>query len=596
MESKNQNINSSLESKAKPPVQPLEQNEEYLLRSMARIKADVPNAQFGLFVLGLLICYLIYPYVDLAFLTLWFIGVAVCSLARYYISNQHYTAETIKPAYVKLSCSNAATGVLHSIPLFIPELTTIEHCTITMLYIGTSTVSLNSNAGIKKLYLAYILTLLPATAISWAILLTSQNHNIEGVILFVVMINYILLLISIGKNTNASILNELNLRKEQEELNNKLDTALQEAQQSNESKTRFLASASHDLRQPIHSISLFSAALGMQDLSPKAREITKHITTASQTLSEELDSLLDLSKLDANMVSIAKSTFSLNDKLSKLYNEFSTSALQKGLQLNIESCSLHVHTDRISLLRILRNFVGNAIKYTDQGSVSVRAERINDDIHIHVSDTGIGIEDDKQTKVFEEFYQVNNINRDKRKGIGLGLSIVQRLLKLLDFSVELKSKANEGSTFTLIIPSHSVIDNVEESIIKQTDDKPHIITQKHNHLLVIDDEIEIIKGMEFILSTYEFDVSTATSYDTGLASGLNNKPDLIICDYRLDKNDGIDLIRAIQKQHPGTPAFLVSGETSPEKLRRAHENNIEILHKPVNQKVLIEKIMYYLQH
>lgn len=594
MENKKSHTDLDLKSEEPHTIERLEDNIEYLKVSLNRIKLDSNTTQIGLLCLVILIGYLIFPYTNVYFLGVWVFMTIAWSFVNVIIVSK-YGNEPEKHSINKTIKFNIAGGILHAIPLFIPELGITERCIITILYAGTSALSLNTNGAIEKLYSPYIFIILSSVAISWFLLLFNSDHVVKAILLLLIMINYVFLLKSLGKNAGTSILNELNLRKKQEQLNSQLDIALQKAEKSNESKTRFLASAGHDLRQPIHSISLFSASLAMEKLTPRAREIARHITTASETLAEELDSLLDLSKLDANMVTINKSIVSLQTQFSKLYNEFYTTAHKKGLKLEFAETNYHIHTDSISLMRILRNFIENAIKYTNKGSIFINADHINQAIQISVIDTGIGIDKARIDNIFDEFYQINNLNRDKRKGIGLGLSIVQRLTKLLGFTVNVNSEVNKGTTFTLVIPEEHIVQNTIKTNVANVHQTSTPVIAKNNHILIIDDEIQIIKGMEFLLSNYEFDISTATSYDTGLASGLRDLPDLIICDYRLDKHDGIKLISEIRAMYPHIPSFLVSGETSPDQLKKAQKHNIEILHKPVEKNLLLEQIKKYLQ-
>lgn len=230
------------------------------------------------------------------------------------------------------------------------------------------------------------------------------------------------------------------------------NTARLIAEQSSQSKSKFLAAASHDLRQPMHALSLFVEALKSHVSSPNGSEILSQVEHSVDVLGQMLDSLLDVSRLDSGVIAPRYTQFSMQDLLTQLRNEFAATAHEKNLHLLIVPCATTVYSDPLLLERILRNLLANALHYTPQGEVSLRAYVIDTVLQIEVADTGIGIATEHLPKIFDEYFQVGNEQRDRRQGLGLGLAIVQRLSLLLQCKLQVESTLGEGTRFSLQIP------------------------------------------------------------------------------------------------------------------------------------------------
>ncbi|MET0207934.1 MAG: hybrid sensor histidine kinase/response regulator, partial [Burkholderiaceae bacterium] len=302
-------------------------------------------------------------------------------------------------------------------------------------------------------------------------------------------------------------------------------------------------------------------------------------------LSSQMDALLDISKLDAQVVPVNNQVFALQPWLSRLQREFQPSAQRKHLVLRLEcppeAC---VESDPVLLERVVRNLIDNALKYTMRGEISVEVSRgADEDVwRLAVRDTGMGIPEHEQARIFEEFYQVGNPERDRAKGLGLGLSIVTRLVDLLDLHLALRSSPGQGSSFMLNVTSAELSEVRPDASPRHGPSLPPI------RVLVIDDEEPVRVAMHALLSAHGCNVLLAGSTREGLLKSMGQQPDLLLTDFRLrGGEDGISAVRSIRSAFPGLPALIVSGDTAPERLREAHEAGLTLLHKPVSEEVLI---------
>jgi CheY-like chemotaxis protein/two-component sensor histidine kinase len=368
------------------------------------------------------------------------------------------------------------------------------------------------------------------------------------------------------------------IRLQQLELTRRLRLSVDAAEAANRSKTRFLAAASHDLRQPLHALSLFSGSLLLRALDFRSAGIAVQIDKAVQALSSQFDALLDVSKLDAGVVEKRISAVALGELLYELRSELAVQAEAKGLRLELQSPDgITVSTDPLLFGRIVRNLVSNAIKYTETGVVTIAAEARASACRVCVSDTGRGIPEGERERVFEEFYQLGNPERDRAKGLGLGLAIVQRLTRLLEINLELDSTIGEGSRFSLTLPLAT-----EPAQLPQAQVEEQVMTNGID-VLVIDDEEAIRAGMKTVLEELGFGVSLAASTEEALVSATSRKPSIVLADFRLrGDDDGVRAIRALRGVWPGLPALLISGDTEADRLRQAHDAGLDLLHKPIN--------------
>jgi signal transduction histidine kinase/CheY-like chemotaxis protein len=350
------------------------------------------------------------------------------------------------------------------------------------------------------------------------------------------------------------------------------------AEAANLAKSRFLAAASHDLRQPVHALSLFVGALSAQDLPPVAQRLVANIDASVTVLDALFGALLDISRLDAGVVEPRLQAFPVQFLFDRLSPEFAAEAAAKNISLRFLPCSATILSDPFLLERILRNLIANAVRYTDRGKIVVGA-RQGGIVRLQVWDTGRGIPLEAQEAVFQEFFQLHNPERDREQGLGLGLAIVRRLTRLLDHPMAMRSIPGQGTMFSLSIPGAPAIERpaVTAAI-------PHV-TPRRGLIIVIDDEKAIQLALRSLLESWGHTVMTAGSGTDMMAllAECPACPDLVICDYRLrDGENGISVIRQLQADYnEAFPALLITGDTAADRLAEAHQSGLKLLHKPV---------------
>lgn len=361
-----------------------------------------------------------------------------------------------------------------------------------------------------------------------------------------------------------------------------LQEAWKQAEYENQAKTRFLATASHDLRQPIQAMLLLSNLLVNSDLPPSSAEIAFRMQEAVDGLGEMLTALLDISKLDAGLVKPDMTEFRINDLILQLADEHLPLARERGIELRCVNSSVYVCSDQNLLSRILRNLISNAIKYAPFGKVLIGVRREATFARIQVLDTGIGIDEEEQERVFDEFYQRGNTARDRREGLGLGLAIVKRLARLLDHSLDVTSQPGVGTCFNIHVPIASISEDQHEWLPDHASDLP--VPYEGAEILVVDDEIDIREGLEMNLLRWGYAVRTAADFDQAMAVlNESSPPVLVIADYRLGAKTGIDVIREVQRRCEGKVAtLLLTGDATEESTREAERLGVQLLRKPLS--------------
>lgn len=530
-----------------------------------------------------LLAYLFYGKVPGSTLIVWLgvaiVGVGFLLLAIFIAARKRqgkfYSAKQWTRLLTITALIGGAAWGSNGLLLFVPSLVDQQLLLIFLLG-GASLVMVMTAAYPPAFYAAVVPLLLPITV---RLLATGETISM---FLAAVPIVYGATLGYFYKNIHHTLLESLQLRFQLAQMAEALAEQKCRAEAADLGKSRFLAAASHDLRQPLHAQGLFIEELQALNHDAKSRRLLTNLKSSMEAMHELFNSLLDISRLDASVIVPKPEDFSVNVLLRELYLDFAPLAREKGLMLRVVNSRAVIHCDPMLLKRVMRNLVSNAVRYTNQGKVLVGCRRHGAELRIQVWDTGIGIHTADQKSIFEEFHQLHNPERDRRKGLGLGLAIVNRLAALMHCPIELSSRVNMGSMFAVTVP---LLGNAVAEI-----SPPSVVVNRDGDLsgrtiLVIDDEPEILRGMKGLLEQWGCRVLTAGSMAQAAAQIRRStlRPEVIIADYRLRNHEtGIQAmahIRAfMQKEVPG---LLITGDTAPERLQEAYASGYGILHKPV---------------
>lgn len=465
---------------------------------------------------------------------------------------------------------------------FFAALPDVQRAIQSLLLVGLCTGAVATTVGYRPIFLAFVVPVMAPLVAMWAWTGTNRHAGWIDGLTAVILVIFGALLFALANDSYRLFRESFEIRLQQARLNEQLNMALMAADAANHAKTRFLASASHDLRQPVHALTLFAAALSMQPLSEAGREIARHMDQALQMLSGQLEALLDISKLDAGIVEARPAALAAAPFLLRVHGEYLPAAQAKGLLLTVDlACTPVLMTDEVLLGRLVCNLVDNAIKYTEQGTVGLFLLEQDGDIVLGVSDTGRGIPLPEHERVFEEFYQLGNVERDQRRGLGLGLSIVRRLAQLLRIRLEMVSRPGLGTSFYLIIARHGQLAGADPPVRLPPASLPAL------HVLVVDDDDTVRSAMQALLQELGMQVVLAGGTAEARHAARRWRPDVLLVDFRLRGDDsGLATAAALRALHPQLPVILITGDTAPGRLREAADGGLLLLHKPVAVDVL----------
>jgi signal transduction histidine kinase/CheY-like chemotaxis protein len=347
-------------------------------------------------------------------------------------------------------------------------------------------------------------------------------------------------------------------------------------------KLRFVAAASHDLRQPMHALGLFVATLEGRLQGTPDEALAHNMMRSVETLDRSFSALLDISRLDAGTVQPNPQRFQLRDLFRRLHMHFAGVAEERGLGLRFSPGGKTVTSDPQLLERVLANLIQNALRYTQQGGVVVVARSTATHINLEVWDSGSGIAPADLPRIFDEFYRAHPSEREAGQGLGMGLAIVKRLLRLLGHTLEVQSIPGRGTMFRVGVPIGSAPDVADATAAADTIPAPVL---QAGHILVIDDEADIRLGLSHLLRAWGFEADAAADIAEAraIAQRLGPRLDLVISDlHLLDGEDGLDAIAAVRAAC-GRPvqAMVITGDTSPAEIRRASASGHMLLFKPV---------------
>ncbi|MBT8768926.1 PAS domain-containing hybrid sensor histidine kinase/response regulator [Metapseudomonas boanensis] len=372
----------------------------------------------------------------------------------------------------------------------------------------------------------------------------------------------------------------LDRTRELQALNEQLSEARDAAEAANLSKDKYLAAASHDLLQPLNAARLLVSTLRERQLPPSEQLLVERTHQALEGAEDLLTDLLDISKLDQSAIKPDLDVYHLDEVLGPLASEFQSVAEAAGLELRVRVPRLSINTDFRLLTRILRNLLSNACRYTEHGRVLLGCRRVGDRLRLEVWDSGRGIPEDQLQAIFLEFNQLNVGRAAERKGVGLGLAIVDRIASMLDYPVQVRSQLGRGSVFSIVVPLADAAPVACQNV------EPRPVTGDPlpgQRLLVVDNESSILDSMSALLGQWGCDVVAAPDLDDALAMLGGQAPDLIVADYHLDHDvTGCEVIQALREffNRP-VPAVIITADRSDQCRRELQQLGVPLLNKPV---------------
>ena len=474
--------------------------------------------------------------------------------------------------------------------LFLPD--TLPLTALMMLIMmGLCAAGVSAVSPLKRAAWNYLLPML--LCLTLGLLL---RPSVMNAILAVCCLIFLGSIVRFAKAQSDLMAQSLRSRFEKQALAEQLAAQVKATEEASRQKTRFLASASHDLRQPLHAISLLGAALQHQLRGQPASINADRLMQAVGTLGHSLDSMLDFSRLDAGVIAAERQPLALQELFQSLNQRFVDAASEKELALRVRATELWVDSDPQLLQRLLSNLLDNAIKYTTRGGVLVLARRRQGQACIEVHDTGIGIAPEQQKLIYQEFYQVNNPGRDRALGLGIGLSIVARLSKLLAHRLQLDSTPGRGSRFRLYLPLAQASAGSDLASAATTKHCTPPLAAPAQPILILDDEADVRIAMCELLLSHGVQARAASTEAEAAAllqaAQAEGEPfEQLICDLRLAHGvDGLRVGLALARRFAPLTLLLVTGETAPERLRYVRAAGVPVLFKPVNTQLLLTAI------
>ncbi len=387
-------------------------------------------------------------------------------------------------------------------------------------------------------------------------------------------------LIGYGRAFHRGFVRVIELGDENAHLVSALTAKTQALEQANAVKTRFLAAASHDLRQPLHAMSLLIGVLGHRAAGQGLEDVVARIGRSAEDMESLLKAILDISRLDAGIEPVNIETLCVDDVLARIERHYMPIAQAQSLRLRVRASPAWIRSDETMLARMLDNLVANALRYTRHGGVLVAARQRAQTVVFEVRDTGAGIAADRLDEIFEEFVQLHNPERDRARGLGLGLSIVRRTAHLLGHRIEVASTPGRGSVFRLTVPRTAA-----PAVVPLAAAPAEAIALDGLAVLVVDDEAPIRLALADLLEAWGCDCIAAADADAALAQAARwrRAPDALICDYRFAHGNGIDVVARLRGALGArVPALIVTGDISAERLVDIARSDLPVMHKPVN--------------
>jgi signal transduction histidine kinase len=459
----------------------------------------------------------------------------------------------------------------------------IELTFLTMVVCGWCAAGLAVSAAIPAAFYGFVVLFIAPLTVAWAI-----SGHADALLVATLLVLFIFLLITYARDISMLVARALRIGFENEELVRLLrareaeaQAARERAEAANLSKSAFLAAASHDLRQPLHALSLLLSTLQAKTREPEATQLLNKIATSADSLDTLFKGLLDLSRLDAGSVTPESRPVALEPLLKRLENDFRPLAEAKGLEFARAATDAWTISDPEMLERLLRNLLDNAVKYTERGRIEIRIEEEPERVRLLVRDTGIGVDARHRERIFEEYYQIRNPERNRRQGIGLGLAIVKRMCDLLGHTIQVDSRAGGGSTFELGLRRAAPQAGSHE------DRRPagaSVEALRGLVVVVIEDDIEVQEATRLLLEGWACRAVVCANGAEALGrlkrQGL--APDAVLADYRLaGAETGLDAIAQLYRRYGDIPAAVITGEINAADLKVPDNMPAVVMQKPL---------------
>lgn len=545
-------------------------------------------------IIAVLLYFFLLERVDALPLTIWTILTLLISLscASFQVYLLKKDAFDLKFRFYFLIVCNALVGLLWGSLAWISISEASIFNTIVVVSVLVSLLVGLMNT-LSPVFVVYVITASIIGVMSIAKLLLLNNSEFRDIGLFglVATGTFILMARNMSIHTKKTIFLQLDNQDLIEKLEietNKVRAAQEVAEMESQAKTKFLAAASHDIRQPIHALGLFLDVFSRSGLSDYQQKVLHNANSAFDACVEMLNTLLDFSKVDAGIVDVQVRPFHLQPLLNKLENEMAPLAENKNIYYRSKETSAIVVSDPNILELILRNLLSNAIRYTESGGVLIACRQRGAHTSLEIWDTGVGIDSAHHENIFKEFYQLGNTERDRRKGLGLGLAIVRGYSNMLQHKLAFTSVLGRGSVFklTLLNSIEAPFENIPSPAAVQQPDL-------NIGVLIIDDDEGVRTGMVALFQSWGCQCSAAESIESAVALALNTEPLIIISDYRLrNLETGAQAITAVRHAcDKDIPALLITGDTAKDRLIEATNSGIPLLNKPVSPSMLHAKIL-----
>ena len=456
-----------------------------------------------------------------------------------------------------------------------------------LLLLGISSGGVASLAPYRPALFRFIVPVLTglAAALLW-------QRDVTLFYLAICTLAYLVMTLRFGLQQNRLLTEALRARYEKEDLAKRLVEQVRIVERASLEKTRFFASASHDLRQPLHSLGLFGSAILARLAATPDAPLARNMMHCVDALEASFSSMLDVSKLDAGVVEVKAEPVALADIFRRLQVNLGQQAESQGLALRFKPGCKWVYADAALLERMLGNLVHNALKFTQTGGVAVVARNRGQKVSVEVWDSGRGIDEKEVPRIFDEFYQVGNLERDRSKGLGMGLAIVRRIARLMKVQVQVYSRLGRGTVFRLLLPRAAM--QTEKLVIGAAEGSRATSPLAWLRVLVVDDEETVRASTAAALRLYglQVDVADGVAQAREIAALPGHGLDALITDFRLrNEEDGIALAAELRAMLGWKlPVLLVTGDTAPARVRQAQQSGLRVLYKPVKVHDLVEAL------